>query len=205
MEQAIELGPRFDEAFALACELHRGQPRKGTKVPYIAHLMSVAALALEATHYCGYEAAEDIAIGALFHDAIEDQGHKISLETIREKFGRKVHEIVSDCSDANIQEEGQEKAPWHERKQAYVSGIRHKSRETLIVSCADKLHNARSMMYDYDHTGERFWDRFNSGKEDQLWYYSSLLEAFKETWPENPLLPEFAAVVKRMEQAIEGA
>lgn len=197
------LGGKFDEALQLASELHREQTRKVTSVPYLAHLMAVAGIVLEANAYHQFDDIEDIAIGALLHDAIEDQGHKINLEEIRERFGDKVHEIVRDCSDAIIEEAHQQKAPWRERKEAFVSKIRNKPYETILVSCADKLHNARSIMFDYDRIGDAIWDRFKPAKEETLWYFESLCEAFAEAWPENPLLPDLKATVRRMRQAVE--
>ena len=110
------LGEKFDEALKLASDLHREQTRKETPIPYMAHLMAVAGIVLEANAYQQFDDIEDIAIGALLHDAIEDQGHKINLKEIREKFGDRVHDIVEDCSDAIIEEKNQKKAPWRERK-----------------------------------------------------------------------------------------
>lgn len=198
------LGAKFDEALQLASELHRKQTRKKTPVPYMAHLMAVAGIVLEANAYHQFDNIEDVAIGALLHDAIEDQGHRISLEEIRKRFGDKVHEIVRDCSDAIIEEEHQEKAPWRERKEAYISKIKDKSLETLLVSCADKLHNARSILFDHERIADRIWDRFSPEKEETLWYYESLCEAFEVAWAENPLLPDFKAAVGRMRLAVEG-
>lgn len=196
------LGARFDEALTLASTLHRDQTRKKTTVPYLAHLMAVAGIVLEANAYHEFDNIEDIAIGALLHDAVEDQGHKITLDEIRQRFGDTVCEIVHDCSDAIIEEEHQKKAPWRERKDAYISKIRHKPQESILVSCADKLHNARTIMFDYDRIGDTVWDRFNSKKEDTLWYYESLYEAFAESWPENPLLPDLRVVIDRMRKAV---
>jgi (p)ppGpp synthase/HD superfamily hydrolase len=160
--------------------------------------MAVAGIVLEANAYHPMENLEDVAIGALLHDVIEDQGHKIDLEQIRKKFGDTVHGIVLECSDAIVTEEGQEKSPWKARKVEYLSNIATKSKDTLLVSCADKLHNARCIMFDYDRVGDRIWDRFNAGKEGTLWYYQSLAEEFEKAWPENPLLPDFQALVQRM-------
>ena len=196
------LGARFDEALTLASTLHRDQTRKKTTVPYLAHLMAVAGIVLEANAYHEFDNIEDIAIAALLHDAVEDQGHKITLDEIRQRFGDTVCEIVHDCSDAIIEEEHQKKAPWRERKDAYISKIRHKPQESILVSCADKLHNARTIMFDYDRIGDTVWDRFNSKKEDTLWYYESLYEAFAESWPENPLLPDLRVVIDRMRKAV---
>lgn len=197
------LGKKFDEAIALAADLHRDQIRKDAPIPYISHLMAVAGIVLESNAYHPMENLEDVAIGALLHDVIEDQGHKIDLEQIRSRFGDTVHRIVLECSDAVVTEEGQEKPPWKERKTKYLSNIASKSTETLLVSCADKLHNARCIMFDYDRVGDRTWDRFNAGKEGTIWYYKSLAEEFEKTWPENPLLPDFQALVQRMALAAD--
>ncbi len=197
------LGKKFDEAIALATELHRDQIRKDAPIPYISHLMAVAGIVLEANAYHPMENLEDVAIGALLHDVIEDQGHKIDLDQIRDKFGDTVHCIVLECSDAVVTKQGQEKPPWKERKTEYLSNIVSKSIETLLVSCADKLHNARCIMFDYDRVGDRIWDRFNAGKEGTIWYYKSLAEEFEKTWPENPLLPDFQALVQRMALAAD--
>jgi GTP pyrophosphokinase len=196
------LGTRFDEALQLARHLHRKQVRGGQPVPYMAHLMAVAGIVLEANAYHEFDNIEDLAIGALLHDAVEDQGHQIDLEEIRRRFGDKVHEIVRDCSDAIIEEEHQQKAPWRERKEAYINKIRDKSHESLLVSCADKLHNARSILFDHARIGDRVFDRFKPEKEETLWYYESLADSFEEAWPENPLLPDFKAVVGRMRAVV---
>ncbi len=201
-QSGIMLGEKFDEALKLASDLHREQTRKETPIPYLAHLLAVAGLVLEANAYHRFDDIEDIAIGALLHDAIEDQGHKINLREIRERFGDRVHDIVAQCSDAVIEEEHQKKPPWRERKDVYISKIKDRPRETLLVSCADKLHNARSIMFDFDRIGDAVWDRFTASKEETLWYYRSLYEAFEQAWPDNPLLPEFAAVVQRMSRAV---
>ena len=195
------LGQKFDEALALASELHRKQNRKGTPIPYISHLMAVAGIVLEANAYHPMDNIEDVAIGALLHDAIEDQGHKIDLDQIKEKFGDTVYRIVLECSDAIVTEKGQEKPPWKDRKRAYLDNISGKSQETLLVSCADKMHNARCIMFDHDRIGDDIWDRFNAGKDGTIWYYRSLAEELEKAWPENPLLPDFQAIVQRMEQA----
>lgn len=198
------LGTRFDEALQLARHLHRKQTRGGQPVPYMSHLMAVAGIVLEANAYHEFDNIEDVAIGALLHDAVEDQGHQIDLEEIRRRFGDKVYEIVHDCSDAIIEEEHQKKAPWRERKEAFINKIKNKSHESLLVSCADKLHNARSILFDHARIGDAVFDRFTPEKEDTLWYYESMAQSFEEAWPENPLLPDFKAVVERMRDVVLG-
>ena len=114
------------------------------------------------------------------------------------RFGDTVHRIVLECSDAVVTEKRREKLPWRKRKDVYLAKISDKSRETLLVSCADKLHNARCIMFDYDRIGDLIWDRFNAGKDGTVWYYKSLATEFENAWPENPLLPDFQVLVDRM-------
>jgi len=168
------LGPRFSTALAFAHELHGAQKRKGTEIPYIAHLLSVAALVIEAG------GSEDAAIAALFHDAMEDQGGRPTLERIRKRYGDDVASIVDACSDA----ETEPKPPWRERKEAYLEAIPHKDQQTLLVSLADKVHNARAILQDYKVNGEALWDRFNGKREGTLWYYRSLRDQFKGRTPD---------------------
>lgn len=195
------LGQKFDEALALVAELHRDQIRKDVPIPYISHLMAVAGIVLEANAYHEMDNLEDVAIGALLHDSIEDQGHKIDLDQVKEMFGETVHRIVLECSDAIVTQEGEEKPPWRERKTEYLAKIATKSQETLLVSCADKLHNARCIMFDHDRMGDQIWDRFSAGKDGTVWYYRSLAREFEKAWSDNPLLADFRALVKRMELA----
>ena len=172
------LGQKFDEALALASELHREQIRKDAPIPYISHLMAVAGIVLEANAYHPMDNLEDVAVGALLHDVIEDQGHKIDLDQIKERFGETVQRIVSECSDAIVTTKGEQKPPWKDRKTKYLANIQSKSKETLLVSCADKLHNARCILFDFDRIGDRVWHRFNAGKEGTVWYYEGLAREF---------------------------
>ncbi|MBW4640020.1 MAG: HD domain-containing protein [Gloeocapsa sp. UFS-A4-WI-NPMV-4B04] len=185
------LSSRFTEALTYATKLHSNQVRKGSGVPYIAHLLGVTSIALE------YGANEDEAIAALLHDAIEDQGGEATRAEIRRRFGDTVTEIVDGCTDA----ETIPKPPWRERKEAYIAHIFNASSSELLVSCADKLHNARSILNDYRVLGEAVWERFKGGKEGTLWYYRSLVEAFRQTGS-TPLLEELERVVLELEQLV---
>jgi (p)ppGpp synthase/HD superfamily hydrolase len=135
------LTERFQRALALASELHAAQVRKGTSVPYLAHLMSVAALVLE------HGGGEDAAIGGLLHDAVEDSADGAASEArIRRELGERVGDIVLGCSDA-IAVPGQPKPPWRERKAAYLERLpQENDLDVLLVSACDKLHNARTIV-----------------------------------------------------------
>ncbi len=178
------LSERFDAALAYATRVHAGQLRKGTSVPYVSHVLAVAALVLEDG------GGEDEAIAALLHDAVEDGDGLRELERIREQFGDVVADIVWACSDADQRP----KPPWRERKERYIAHVRHAGPEVRRVSCADKLHNARSILLDYRRDGERVWDRFTATGDETLWYYEQLLEVFRHGGG-GPLVEELARVV----------
>ena len=165
------LSERFTTALTYATQLHANQVRKGSGVPYVAHLLGVASIALE------YGANEDEAIAALLHDAIEDQGGAATREEIRRRFGDNVTAIVDGCTDADTTP----KPPWRQRKEAYIAHIPTASPSVLLVSLADKLYNAQSILKDYRVLGESLWQRFHGGKEGTLWYYRALVDAFRKT------------------------
>jgi (p)ppGpp synthase/HD superfamily hydrolase len=185
----MALSSRFEEALVFATRLHAGQRRKGTAIPYISHLLGVTSLVLE------NGGDEDEAIAALLHDAIEDQGGAATREEIRRRFGDTVVAIVDGCTDAEVMP----KPPWRGRKEAYIAHIRQASPSVRLVSAADKLHNARTILADYRVLGDRLWQRFTGGKEGTLWYYRSVVEALREVGP-VPLVEELDRVVKEIER-----
>lgn len=179
---------RFDEALRQAADLHRGDKRKGTEIPYLAHLLSVAGIAL--TH----GATEDEAIAALLHDAIEDVNHP--KEQIARDFGPAVADIVAACSDTDQTP----KPPWEQRKRDYLAHLPEASTSTLLVSASDKLDNARAILLDYRQLGDDLFDRFQGGKSGTLWYYRSLVEVYRQTDRVPPaLLGELDRVVSELE------
>jgi (p)ppGpp synthase/HD superfamily hydrolase len=189
----MALSPRFDEALLLAAKLHRDQLRKGSQIPYLAHLLAVAAIALE------YGASEDQAVAALLHDAVEDQGGLATLALIRDCFGDGVAEIVRSCSDAD----SIPKSPWRARKEAYVAHLAQAPEAAWLVSAADKLHNARAIVADYRQIGEPVFGRFQGGKQGTLWYYQSLVGALLGRVPAG-LHQELARVVGELVSLAEG-
>jgi (p)ppGpp synthase/HD superfamily hydrolase len=160
------LSSRFRDALTYATQLHAGQSRKASDVPYISHLLAVASIVLD------YGGTEDEAIAALLHDAIEDQGGASTREKIRQLFGEAVVGIVNGCSDS----ETIPKPPWRERKEKYLEHLCTASSSVLLVSAADKLHNIRTMLIDYQIIGEQIWQRFTGGKDGTLWYYRAVVD-----------------------------
>lgn len=168
------VGKRFREALVWAAELHEEQRRKGGNIPYVAHLIGVAAIVLE------HGGDEDQAIGALLHDALEDQAHRMTPGEIGARFGERVERIVEACTDGDPAEQrDRDPVRWRVRKQNYIDDVATKPAEALLVSMADKLYNARAILEDYREIGEALWPRFTAGKEGTLWYYRALLTAFK--------------------------
>jgi (p)ppGpp synthase/HD superfamily hydrolase len=165
---------RFQRAFTVACEVHAGQLRKGTRIPYLAHLLSVAALVLE------HGGGEDAAIGGLLHDAVENSEDGTQMERrIRGEFGDHVAGIVMGCSDA-VAVPGQPTPPWRDRKAAYLARLAGEDDpDVLLVSACDKLHNARAIITGLRAAGPALWDRSKAGPADQLWYYQSLASCYQ--------------------------
>ena len=168
-----QLTERFDDALAYASRIHRAQRRKGADIPYVSHLLGVAAIAIE------NGATEDQAIAALLHDAVEDQGGAARLEDIRNRYGEEVSRIVDDCTDSDTEP----KPPWRARKEAYLASLSHKPAASLEVSIADKTHNASAIVADLHIHGGEVWSRFTGGKDGSFWYYRELAKIFAELIP----------------------
>jgi (p)ppGpp synthase/HD superfamily hydrolase len=165
----MTLSSRFTDALSYAAALHAQQRRKLSGEPYVAHLLAVAALVLE------HGGNEDEAIAALLHDAVEDQGGLPTLAEIRRRFGPTVADIVEGCTDTA----DSPKPPWRQRKEAYIARLNGASASIRLVSAADKLHNARSILRDYRRIGEALWSHFRGGRDGTLWYYRTVAETLK--------------------------
>ncbi len=185
------LSQRFQDALVYATRLHASQVRKGTDIPYVSHLLAVAGLVMEAG------GDEDEIIAALLHDGPEDQGGLDTLNNIRVRFGDRVADIVAACSDTLEAE----KPPWKRRKQAYLDHLLTADASVRLVSCADKLHNARTILADYRRIGESLWERFNADREDILWYYDELARIFDVYGPAS-LAEELVRTVAELKDGI---
>ncbi len=157
---------RYREALEVSAKLHRRQTRKGTSVPYLAHLLHVSALVWEAG------GDEDQAIAGLLHDAVEDHGGAKTLKKVRERFGKRVARIVWDCSDSCGPED---KLPWTERKTNHIQSLAVARDDSLLVVAADKVHNVESLVTALQSSGRGVWERFNAPPESLVWYY-------QQTW-----------------------
>ncbi|HOF40657.1 MAG TPA: HD domain-containing protein [Candidatus Hydrogenedentes bacterium] len=179
--------PLVTEAFCLAESLHREQVRKSTNIPYLYHLLSVAALVGE------YGGDDRQVAAALLHDAAEDQGGHAALEAIEARLGVEVAAYVRACSDSLTMP----KQAWRARKEAYIDRIAGLAEEVKLIVAADKLHNVRSLLRDYRQAGDALWQRFNGGRAGTLWYYQTAAAALEESW-RHPILDELREVVDRL-------
>jgi len=165
-DSSFPLTERFSQAMVYAHRLHKGQYRKKSGVPYVAHLLAVSSLVLEAG------ADEDEAVAALLHDAAEDQGGEATLAEIEGRFGTRVAAIVRSCSDTFESP----KPPWEPRKRAHLEHLLTADTSTLLVIAADKLHNARDTLEAFRSEGPAVWDRFHASREQTLWFYRAVEE-----------------------------
>lgn len=191
----IPLTTRFDHALLFAAQVHRDQDRKKSGIPYLSHLLGVASIVLD------YGGDEEMAIAALLHDAVEDHGGRPMLRVIDQIFGPRVAKIVDGCTDSYA-EDAKKKEPWDKRKVRYLKRVRHEDAETRFVSAADKLYNARAVLRDLRYDGEVAFSRFSVPKAKTLWYYRSLVRAYREggvTHRLKPLIDDLDRVVTEIE------
>jgi (p)ppGpp synthase/HD superfamily hydrolase len=190
-----KLTGQFSKALVYAELKHHNQVRKGADIPYFGHLLSVTGLVINDG------GTEEQAIAALLHDCVEDAGGPPTLDEIRKNFGGDVARIVDECSDTDVQP----KPPWRERKTTYIQHLGEVGTDTLLVSVADKLDNARSMLRDYHEHGPALWQRFTvKNPNDHLWYYGGLLEAYRERGLDSWMVDELGRVVDELRRQVEG-
>lgn len=183
------LSTRFEQAMTYAAMIHSGQVRKGTTIPYLSHLLAVAGLVLE------NGGDEDEAIAALLHDAVEDGGGQPRLADLRMRFGERVAGIVEGCTDADTIP----KPPWRARKESYIAHLQDVSASARLVSCCDKLHNCRSIVFDLHESPDTVWEKFQGKRDGTLWYYASLLKEYRRLDVSRPLVDELERTIQTMQ------
>jgi (p)ppGpp synthase/HD superfamily hydrolase len=188
----MKLSEKFEEALIYATRVHVNQMRKKTGIPFVAHILGVTAIALE------YGANETEAIAALLHDTVEDSGGTERLRDIREKFGDDVARIVDGCTDTYETP----KPPWLERKRSYIEHLKDSDSPTRLVSASDKLHNTRAILAELRRHGLEVFDRFAGKKDGTLWYYRTLVTAFRQHGDHAELIDELDRVVSEIEKVV---
>jgi len=189
----ITLTDRFVTAVLYATTMHGKQSRKSTTNPYICHPLGVASLVLEVG------GDEDQAIAALLHDVAEDCGGEPRLQEIKDIFGDRVEAIVRGCSDS-IAPMGAPKIDYAIRKEAHQEHLRTANMDVLLVTAADKLHNARAIVTDLQVIGSEVWVRFNAGKEEIIEFYKEMFRILKDGKVTLNLLTPLESAIKFMEE-----
>ena len=175
------LTKRFERAVCLACDFHRTQKRKNIPSPFMSHLFSVCAMVCENIDFICKDAeeAEDYAITAILHDAIEDQGGMEAYGRISRDLGTQIADNVLMLSDSSCQP-GESKPPKTERNRLYREKLKQAPPGIVLISCCDKIHNLRSMAADYLVLGDEIWKSYTLPPEQTLANYQTLEEIYKE-------------------------
>jgi (p)ppGpp synthase/HD superfamily hydrolase len=194
-DQQLYLTDRFSTAVNYARLLHI-ERRKGTDIPFMAHLLGVASLVMGEAGQVPFPVTEDMVIASLLHDAVEDHGGLPRLEDIRCNFGPEVARMVEGLSDS-FEEDSSQKKGWEERKQAYVFRLKDEPANIRLISAADKLYNARTMLDEYRAVGAEVWKRFKRGRDPQIGYFHELLRVFKSAGS-NRIVEELDRVVAEL-------
>ena len=197
----LHLTARFTRAIDYARQVHVNY-RKGTSVPYMAHLLGVASLVMGENGYVRFPVTEDLVIGALLHDAVEDEGGLPRLHDIEANFGKEVAKIVEGCTDS-FEEDSSRKQEWELRKKSYIDRLRNEPEGTLLVSAADKVYNARAILEDYRGVGASIWSRFKRGRKEQLWYFDELSKVYEERGS-NRLTQELKRIIEELAKLSAG-
>jgi (p)ppGpp synthase/HD superfamily hydrolase len=198
--EALHLSERFTRAADYARILHI-ERRKGTEIPFMAHLLGVAALVMGEAGHVDFPVTEDMVIAALLHDAVEDHGGETRLRDVEHNFGANVARMVEGLSDTLV-EDPHNKESWEERKKNYLKRLRTEPADVQLISAADKLYNARSVLEDYRKIGAKVWQRFKRGRKEQLWYFDELLKIFQSSGT-NRIVEELERVVAELRKVSE--
>lgn len=174
----------IEKAIKFAAKAHEGQVRKATDIPYITHPFAVGLLLQQAN------CSKEVIAAGILHDTIEDTS--VTYEQLIEEFGQKVANLVQAASEHD------KGLPWEERKQHTIQSLQQASIDEIKVIVTDKLHNLLSIHEDLNKIGEEVWSRFNRGKHDQHWYYSSIVKAVTPRKKEFQYIEELEREVKKV-------
>jgi len=188
----------YFEAVAYAAALHATQVRKGTHIPYMSHLLGVSSLVIEAG------GTQEQAIAGLLHDAVEDAGGMPRYHDIEARFGDDVARIVLGCSDST-DEKLKASIPYWDRKTVYLKRLAAEPVDIVLVSMADKVHNARAIVTDLEVNGVGVLKKFNSTTEEILTYYAACHHIGTAKGVPSTLLIPLLLAVTRMTELVGGA
>ena len=157
------------EAIVFSTNAHDGMRRRKGEVPYILHPMEAAVIVGTMTD------RQEVIAASVLHDVVEDAG--VSIETVGEKFGKRVMELVASETE-NKREELPAEQTWRIRKEESLEKLRTTDDiEVLMLWIGDKLSNIRAIYRDFLVEGHAIWNRFHqSDISAQAWYYRSIVK-----------------------------
>lgn len=174
----------IEQAIIFAARAHKDQTRKSTDIPYITHPFSVGMLLQKEN------CTDEVIAAGILHDTIEDTS--TTYKELIEQFGVIVANLVRAASEHD------KSLPWEERKHHTIDRLKDATLEEIQVITADKLHNLKSIRADLEVYGEKTWERFNRGKSEQHWYYSSIVKELAPRKEEFRLIQELENEVKEV-------
>ncbi|MFA5743084.1 MAG: HD domain-containing protein [Candidatus Paceibacterota bacterium] len=192
----MKLTDKIEKSINFSAQKHLGQTRKNGESPYIVHPFSVAWIISE------YTDDEDTIVAGLLHDILEDV-KGCYYQDLAENFGEKVAEIVkgvTEDKDPNIEQDG--KDDWLERKQKYIDNLKTARIESVFVAAADKINNLNSMAIDYQKTGEKFWEKFDSPLEKMIWFKEEVFKVVKQRIGGNAISDKLEKTLLETKKAI---
>lgn len=199
--ESLHLSDRFTRAVDYARTLHI-ERRKGSEIPFMAHLLGVASLVMGEAGHVPFAVTEDMVIAALLHDTVEDHGGEIRLQDVAHNFGSNVARMVEGLSDTLVEDPNQ-KEPWEQRKRTYLDRLRTEPADVQLISAADKLYNARAILDDYRKIDAEVWKRFKRGRDLQLGYFDELVTIFEASGA-NRIVEELRRVINKLKTISAG-
>lgn len=153
----------IEKAIETAAIAHDGQYRKKTSLPYLSHPVTVGFYLLESG------SSEEVAAAGILHDVLEDTS--LSFTNIKAEFGEGIANLVLECSEPDKSLE------WEDRKLHTINKLKTASFSVKQITCADKLHNLRTIQRDLSSEGSFVWERFTRGRDKQQWYYDTIYQS----------------------------
>lgn len=178
-------------AIHYAAEAHKGQMRKMNGDHYIEHPFGVLEIVRTITD------DERVHMAAVLHDTVEDT--EVSINDLRRDFDDEVADIVWGVTkDDTIPD-------WRERNEAYLERLLHDAPDgSVIVALADKIHDITDMIESYAREGDAMWQHFSAKPDDQLWWYTSVLEVARARLPDCALNGQLEALIEKFRQQVVG-
>lgn len=166
------LDPGLYKAYAYAARAHRGQYRKGTRIPYLTHIITTVSYVMELTDEI------EVLQAAILHDTVEDTD--VTLDDLRAVFGERVASLV-EAETENKRHGIPASETWEIRKREAVEHLKNRGTDVKMIVLADKTANLESVVKEWLHVGDEVWKKFNqTDQKKQQWYFNAIREQLPE-------------------------